>query len=190
MLLLLSAIVTTSCGTPGTESAMMILALEGEPATLTAHLSSDLPAVMIASNLFNGLIGYDFDFNPTPDLADSWEVSPDGLRYVFYLNPEARWHDGEPVTAEDVAFTFNDVLAKVHPRASRWWNNVVSAEAESEHRFAITLKEPFAPFLTLLGNRLGSGTLILPKHIYEGTDPRTNTANRKPIGSGPFKLAD
>ena len=94
------------------------------------------------------------------------------------------------MTAEDVAFTFNDVVAKVHPRASRWWNNVVSAEDESEHRFAITLKEPFAPFLTLLGNRLGSGTLILPKHIYEGTDPRTNPANRKPIGSGPFKLAD
>ena len=190
ILLLLFAMVTASCATPGTESATMILALEGEPATLTAHLSSDVPAVMIASNLFNGLIGYDFDFNPTPDLAESWEVSSDGLRYVFHLNPDARWHDGEPVTAEDVAFTFNDVVAKVHPRASRWWNNVVSAEAESEHRFAITLKEPFAPFLTLLGNRLGSGTLILPKHIYEGTDPRTNPANRKPIGSGPFKLAD
>ena len=190
ILLLLFAIVTPSCGTPGTENATMILALEGEPATLTAHLSSDLPAVMIASNLFNGLIGYDFDFNPTPDLAESWDVSPDGLRYVFHLNPEARWHDGEPVTADDVAFTFNDVLAKVHPRASRWWNNVVSAEAESTHRFAITLKEPFAPFLTLLGNRLGSGTLILPKHIYEGTDPRTNAANRKPIGSGPFKLTE
>jgi len=188
-LLLLAAIVSTSCGTPGSERATMILALEGEPATLTAHLSSDLPAVMIASNLFNGLIGYDFDFNPTPDLADSWEVSPDGLRYVFHLNREARWHDGKPVTAEDVAFTFNDVLAKVHPRASRWWSNVVSAEAESEHRFVITLKEPFAPFLTLLGNRLGSGTLILPKHIYEGTDPRTNPANREPVGSGPFKLA-
>jgi len=194
--LLVLLLAATALGCQGRETneapagATMIVALEGEPATLTAHLSSDLPAVMIASNLFNGLIGYDFDFNPTPDLAERWEVSPDGLRYVFHMNPNARWHDGEPVTAEDVAFTFNEVIAKVHPRASRWWDNVARAEAESEHLFAITLKSPFAPFLTLLGNRLGSGTLILPKHIYQGSDPRTNHANRRPIGSGPFKLAE
>ncbi len=168
----------------------MILALEGEPATLTAHLSTDLSAILVASNVFNGLIGYDFDFNPTPDLAERWEVSPDGLRYVFYLSPHATWHDGEPVTAEDVAFTFNEVISNVHPRARRWWDNVASAEAASDHEFVITLKAPFAPFLTLLGNGLGSGTLILPKHIYEGTDPRTNPFNRRPIGSGPFKFAE
>lgn len=180
------------CGSmtdPSSESRdTMIIALEGEPATLTAHLSSDLSAVAIAANLFNGLVGYDFDFEPTPDLAERWTVSPDGLRYTFYLNPQATWHDGEPVTAEDAAFTFNEVVSKLHPRASRWWANVVSAEAESEHEFVITLEAPFAPFLTLLGNGLGSGTLILPKHIYEGTDPRTNPHNRRPVGSGPFKL--
>jgi len=172
------------------DTGTMILALEGEPATLTAHLSSDLPAVMVASNLFNGLIGYDFDFTPTPDLAERWDVSPDGLRYVFDLNPRATWHDGQPVTAADVEFTFNEVLAKYHPRASRWWRNVRSARAETTHRFAVALKAPFAPFLTLLGNPLGSGTFILPRHIYEGTDPRTNPANRQPIGSGPFRFAD
>lgn len=190
--MLIASATTLSCNGTGVDGpparATMIVALEGEPATLTAHLSSDLPAVMVASNVFNGLIGYDFDFNPTPDLAERWEVSSDGLRYQFHLSPDARWHDGEPVTAHDAEFTFNEVLARVHPRASRWWSNVASAKAESKHTFTVTLKTPFAPFLTLVGTRLGSGTLILPKHVYQGSDPRTNRANRHPIGSGPFRF--
>ena len=143
---------------------------------------------MVASNIFSGLVSIDFDFEPQPDLAESWSVSPDGLVYSFELVQNARWHDGEPVTAADVEFTFNEVIAEVHPRAGSWWDNVEHAVATGEHSFEIRLKEPYAPFMTLIGNVLGSGTLILPKHIYEGTDPRTNEANFAPIGSGPFRF--
>jgi peptide/nickel transport system substrate-binding protein len=166
-----------------------IMAISGEPATASAHLTTDTNAVMVATNLFSGLIGLDYDFKPVPDLAESWSVSPDGLVYTFNLVKNATWHDGKPVTAADVEFTFNEVIAKVHPRASSWWPAVASAKASGSHSFVITLKEPYAPFMAVLGNTLGSGTLILPKHVYQGSDPRTNPANQHPIGSGPFKFS-
>ncbi len=169
--------------------ATMIIALEGEPSTLTVHLSSDLPGVMVAANVFNGLIGYDFDFQPTPDLAERWEQSADGLVYTFHLTDQARWHDGMPVTAADVEYTFNEILPSTHPRSGRWWGNVVSARATGPQTFVFELAEPYAPFLTLLGDTFGSGTLIMPRHVYAGSDARTNPANRHPIGSGPFRFS-
>ena len=167
----------------------LILALEGEPSTLTAHLATDTPAMMVANNLFNALILLDPQLRPVPDLAESWTVSPDGRTYAFTLTQKARWHDGKPLTAEDVEFTFNEIIAKTHPRAGSWWPNVASAKATGPYEFAFVLKEPFVPFLTMLGSVLSSGALILPKHIYAGTDLRTNPANQRPVGSGPFAFS-
>lgn len=193
-LLLVAAALSSPIGTSGVASAQpepggtFIIGIEGEPATATGHLATDTAALMVASNIFSGLISIDFDFEPQPDLAESWEISQDGLTYTFNLVDNATWHDGEPVTADDVEFTFNEIIAKVHPRASSWYTNVESAKATDEHTFEIKLKEPYAPFMTVLGNVLGSGTLIMPKHVYEGTDPKTNPANFAPIGSGAFKF--
>jgi len=172
------------------QGGTFIIGLEGEPGSMVAHLATDTAALMVASNIMNGLIGLDFDFQPTPDLAESWEISEDGTTYTFDIVEDARWHDGEPVTAHDIAFTFNEVIAEVHPRAGTWWPNVARAEATDDHTFVMELKEPYAPLLTVLGNVLGSGTLMLPRHIYEGTDPRENPANEAPIGSGPFKFEE
>jgi len=171
-----------------TQGGTLIIGIEGEPSTATAHMATDTTALMVASNVFNGLISIDFNFEPQPDLATSWDISDDGLVYTFHLAESATWHDGVQVTAEDVEFTFNDIIAKVHPRAASWYGNVASAVATDRSTFEITLKEPYAPFMTVIGNVLGSGTLILPKHVYEGTDPKTNPANFAPIGSGPFKF--
>lgn len=167
----------------------LILGVEGEPGSLTAHLATDTAAMMAAYNLFNGLIGLDEKLNATPDLAEKWTVSPDGLVYTFELARNAKWHDGKPVTAEDAEYTFNEIISKVHPRAGSWWPNVASTKATGPHTFVMTLKAPYAPFLTLIGSVLSSGTLVLPKHIYQGTDAKTNPANQRPIGSGPFKFA-
>jgi len=167
----------------------LIIALEGEPGSLTAHLATDTAALIPASNVFNGLIGLDMNFEPIPDLAQSWTVSPDGLTYTFNLAQTAKWHDGKPVTAEDVEFTFNEIIAKVHPRGGAWWPNVEYAKATGPHVFEIRLKAAYAPFLTMLGAVLSTGTLIMPKHVYQGTDPKTNPANQRPIGSGAFKFS-
>ena len=171
------------------KGGVYIIASEGEPTALTAHLSTDTSAVMIASNLFNSLVGMDFNLKPIPELAERWEVSADGLVYTFHMVKNAKWHDGKPVSAEDAAYTLTEITAKTHPRAGAWWPNVASVAASGPHTLVITLKAPFAPFLTLLGNSLGMGTLVMPKHIYQGTDPKTNPANRNPVGSGPFRFS-
>lgn len=171
------------------QGGTFIMALGGEPATASAHLTTDTDTFMVATNLFSSLITLDYDFNPVPELAEKWSISPDGLTYTFNLVKNANWHDGKPLTAADVEYTFNEVLAKVHPRASSWWPTVATAKATDSYTFVVTLKEPYAPFMTVLGNTLGSGALILPKHIYQGTDPRTNSANQHPIGSGAFKFS-
>lgn len=179
----------TASAQPSKRGGTLILGVEGEPSSLTAHLATDTAAMMVAYNVFNGLIGLDEKLEPTPDLAEKWSVSPDGKVYTFELAKNAKWHDGKPVTAEDAEYSFNEIIAKVHPRAGSWWPNVASAKATGPYTFVITLKAPYAPFLTLVASVLSSGTLILPKHIYLGTDPKTNPANQKPIGSGPFKFA-
>jgi len=166
----------------------MIIALEGEPGTLSAFNTTDVVALIGANNIFSGLVTQNFKFEVQPDLAERWEIAPDGLTYRFFLNPRAKWHDGKPVTAADAEFTFNEIVAKQHPRAGTWWPNVASARAEGPHTFAITLKTPYAPFMTLMASALASGVLILPKHVYETGDPKTNPANQRPIGSGPFKF--
>lgn len=167
----------------------LIVAVENEPTTLGPHLTTDTPTFMVADNIYNALVLLDPKLQPIPDLAESWRVSGDGRTYSFSLNKAARWHDGKPVTAADVEYTFNDIIPKTHPRAATWWPNVASAKATDTHEFEIRLKEPFVPFLTMLGSVLSSGALILPKHVYEGTDPKTNPANARPIGSGPFKFS-
>ncbi len=170
------------------QGGTFIMAMSGEPQSLVGFLATDTNANMISNNVFSKLVSLNPDMTPRPDLAESWEVSEDGLSYTFNLVTNARWHDGEPVTAEDVVFTVEEIVAKHFPRASSWVPNVESVTANGDHQVTFTLKEPFAPFMTLMGASLGSGMLIMPKHIYEGTDIPNNPANFAPIGSGPFKF--
>jgi len=165
-----------------------VIAVEAEPAQAVGLLASDTQTWMVANNLFSGLVGLDFDFQPTPDLAESWTVSPDGLVYTFQLARNAQWHDGRPVTSEDVEFSFNEIISKTHPRASSWWPLVASARALDPQTFEIRLKERYAPFMSVLGFTLANGTVIMPKHIYAGSDPKNNPANMRPVGTGPFKF--
>jgi peptide/nickel transport system substrate-binding protein len=141
-----------------------ILALEGEPSTLTSHLATDTPAMMVANNLFNALVLLNEKLEPIPDLATRWTVSSDGRVHGFELVQNARWHDGELVTATDVEYTFNEIIAKLHPRAGSWWPNVERSKATGTHAFEFRLKQPFAPFLTILSIVLSSGTGAVSRH--------------------------
>jgi peptide/nickel transport system substrate-binding protein len=168
----------------------LILALDNEPPGLGPHLTTDTPTYMVVCNVYNALVLLNEDLQPAPDLAERWEVSPDGRVYTFHLVKNAEWHDGRPLTAADVEFTFNNIVSKTHPRAGSWWPNVETAKAIDPYTFEFRLKEPFTPFLALLGSVLSSGSLILPKHVYENTDPKQNKANQRPIGSGAFRFSN
>lgn len=158
-----------------------------EPPTLFIGLDQNGSTQTVAGKIYESLLTYDFDFTPRPGLAESWEVSEDGLTYTFKLVKNAKWHDGEPFTADDVVFTTKEFLMDVHPRARGIFQNCETIEAVDDHTVRFVLKQPFAPFL--MGFEMSTSPMI-PAHLYRGTDYRTNPNNNKPIGTGPFKLAE
>lgn len=141
----------------------------------------------VANNIFSRLVVQDvFDAKGIgPDLAERWDVSEDGITYIFHLNPKAKWEDGVPLTADDVAYTYRTVLDNKY-HGLTWIQDIDQIRAIDDHTLEVQLKEPNAGFLGLLGSFVFSH--IVPKHLYEGTDWETNPHNWEPVGSGPFKF--
>jgi ABC-type transport system substrate-binding protein len=98
---------TTTVAGKAKPGGQFAIALEEEPATLlqVAPISST-STTRVERMIQSVLLEVGPDFQPLPQLADQWSISPDGLTYTFNLNPNAKWSDGKPVTAADVEFTF------------------------------------------------------------------------------------
>jgi len=143
-------------------------------------------AIQIAgAQIFVGLVEFDAHWKPVPYLAKSWEVSKDGLSYTFHLVEGTVFHDGKPVTSEDVAFSI-DVVKKNHPFGRSMFGPVEKVETPDANTVVIKLTRPQPALMLCLVPVL---TPILPKHIYgDGQPIRKHPANLKPVGSGPFKL--
>ena len=119
-----------------------------------------------------------------PWLAESWEVSSDAKEYTFHLKRNAKWHDGVPVTSEDVKFTID----YLHEHRPEWRTKGVDyVECPDEHTAIIYLKTKNPRFLTPGPNPWGAGD-ILPKHIWENVDDPDTFKDTEFIGSGPFKF--
>jgi peptide/nickel transport system substrate-binding protein len=139
--------------------------------------------------LYDRLVEYDFNMRIYPGLAYRWEISPDGLTYTFHLYQNVTWHDGVKFTSADVKFTIEYVLNNTG-FATPYYEKIDEVECPDDYTVVITLKEPDAPFLYKLGAWTG-GTHMIAKHIFEGTDFRTNPAHTThPIGTGPFKFKE
>jgi peptide/nickel transport system substrate-binding protein len=143
----------------------------------------------ITSLVFSGLTRLGRDGAVLPDLAETWEVSEDGRRVTFHLRDDVAWHDGDPLSAEDVTFTYSlmsDQALEIDPDQAPLWRKV-SCSAVDDYTVSCELPEPFAPFpaYTTAG--------ILPRHLLEGTDPAsiaTSAFNTQPVGTGPYRLAE
>ncbi|HYH37862.1 MAG TPA: ABC transporter substrate-binding protein [Azospirillum sp.] len=169
---------------PQRGGAMNII-VQPEPPILVLGLNQQGPTQTVAGKIYQGLLTYDFNLKPRPELAESWEVSPDGKTYTFRLVKNAKWHDGKPFTAHDVVFTTSKFLMETHPRARAVFARCETIEAVDDHTVRFVLKEPFGPFLQAFEV---SSAPMMPKHIYDGTDYKANPANATPIGTGPFKF--
>jgi peptide/nickel transport system substrate-binding protein len=156
--------------------------IQPEPPGLMLGLVQNGPTQMVAGNIYEGLLRYNEKLEPQPSLAESWTAAPDGKSYAFKLKPGVKWHDGKPFTSADVLFSI-DFLKQTHPRARANMAKVASVAAPDDATIVFTLTEPFGPFLGAF--EVGSLPMI-PKHIYEGTDFKTNPANNTPIGTGPY----
>ncbi|TCT07157.1 extracellular solute-binding protein (family 5) [Tepidamorphus gemmatus] len=155
--------------------------LAPEPPTLMLPLNQQQPTIVAGAKIFESLLDYDFDLSPRPQLAESWEISEDGLTYTFHLVRNAKWHDGVPFTAHDVVFSCSQMLIELHPRARVSFERCESIDAADDHTVVFKLKAPFAPFIYAFET---VSAPIAPRHIYEGTDYKNNPANDHPIGTG------
>ena len=165
-----------------------IKAVENEPATLDYLFGNDFGALTVATNLYNRLFWLDFDFKPNPELAESYEISPDGLTYTIQLRKDVKWHDGVPFTAHDVVFSLSEMTCELHNRAKSWCPRVESFGTDGDHTVVIVMKEPFAPLMTILSDYV-QGTLIRPKHVFENAVNKDNPQLVEPmVGTGPFKF--
>ena len=154
------------------------------------------PTAFVESNLINelifpGLTRWDKNLKPAPDLATSWKVAGDGLKWTFQLRKGVKWSDGQDFGADDVAFTFNDIVLKKELGAnggSTWRNAVTRVNVVNPATVEFVLSRPWASLPTYLGYYAG----ILPKHKFQGvTDPWKFTEFNKqnPVGTGPFKTS-
>jgi peptide/nickel transport system substrate-binding protein len=151
---------------------------------VVARSTSATNVLKVSPKVVEGLLDYDFKFQPKPSLATSWEVSDDSRKYIFHLRHGVKWHDGKPFTSADVAYSIQ-TLRQVHPRAKTTFANVTDIATPDPYTVVITLSKP-APYLIKAFS--SSETPIVPKHIYDGTDVLTNPANNAPIGTGPFRF--
>ncbi len=141
----------------------------------------------IDSLLFSGLVSFDYNGAARADLAESWGVSADNKTYNVSIRQNAFWHDGQPVTAQDVAFTVDLLRSPALPipeDIQALWNEVRIVVLD-DHLLQFILPEPFAPFLDYLAFGL------LPAHLLQNTpaaDLVNSDFNLNPVGSGPYRF--
>lgn len=156
----------------------------GEPSILIPMLASDSASHNVSGMIFNGLVKYHTDLSVIGDLAESWNISPDGLVITFHLRKGVKWADGVEFTADDIMFGYKTIIDEKTPTAYKEdFLQVKKAEVLDRHTFRVTYEKPFSPALTSWG-----GLVVLPRHLLEGKDITKTDFGRNPTGLGPYKL--
>jgi len=162
--------------------------VESEPAHLVSMIQPDAWAHRITShNLFESLVRLDpRTYKVIPELASTWTVSKDHLTYRFYLRHGVRWHDGKPMTGEDVKFTFDRVMdpaVRAVSARSSLEPFIASYRLVQPDQFEIRCKTPSPWFLVSIAD-----LSILPAHLMRDGDLNTHPLLRRPVGTGPFRF--
>src|SRR5882724_4045043 len=171
--------------------------LGNDPATLDPARMNDNYAVAVANQIFDSLVEFDAHLNIIPALAQSWSASRDGLVWTFRLRKEVKFHNGREVTAEDVVYSLSRLLDPAVGSRRIWFLEKVKGASDfrssttktldgitavERYTVQITLSEPFAPFISILGL---SHLAVVPREEVErlGSD-----FGSSPVGTGPFRF--
>ena len=162
------------------------------------YLSTKIPSLnplhsayevgLVTSQIFASLTRMNENNEIAPYLAESWEISPDGKNYTFNLAKNATFHDGKPVTSEDVAFSF-DIVLKHHRFGPQMFGPIEGYEYPDANTLVVKLSKPHGPLL--LAATTPRQLPIMPKHVYgSAEDFMKQDAHKNPVGSGPFVVGD
>ena len=173
----------SSGGSSGSSDRGNTLVYAGEAGTTINPLLDSYDEV--TRLIFSGLTKEDESGKPVGDLAESYDYDMATHTYTFHLKQNVKWHDGTPFTADDVIFTY-DQLVK---------SDAVSDSLKANYEDITSVTAPDANTVVFTLSQNDNGMLeyftigILPKHIYEGQDLSTTEYNQKPVGTGKYKFA-
>jgi len=171
-----------------------------DPPTLDPHLTTDATSAQLIVEVFGGLVTIDKDLNVVPDLAESWDISSDGTVYTFRIRPDAVFHDGKPVTAEDVRWSLERATAPLteSPNVDQYLGDIVGVDEKlagdsleisgvrviNERTIEITIDQSKSFFLAKL--------TYPTAFILDQDNVEANPKNwfRKPNGTGPFQMTE
>ncbi|WMT88472.1 ABC transporter substrate-binding protein [Pelagibacterium sp. 26DY04] len=149
--------------------------------------------ILVNKVVYSGLVRYDLEtLEPVGDLAESWEVSEDGLTYTFTLRDNVLWHDGEPFNADDVVFTINEIWTneEVPYYLANNFRLIEEATRVNDFTVEVSLSQP-QPSLPVL---MGYNAAVLPEHLLSELTPEqlVNPTEflQNPVGTGPFKFVE
>ena len=185
----LSGIATAQQPGPGgkpQKGGVLAFNLTGDPQSFDPLSGTSTVAMGIIAPCYNGLVRYDpaDPYKIVPDLATSWDVSPDGKSYTFHLVKDARFHDGKAMTSADAKYTFDIVRDPPKGTISARKDQMAvvdSIEAPDDFTVRFNLKRSSPSFLASMAN---CWMLVLPKHVLEVKGNMKNDI----VGTGPFKL--
>jgi peptide/nickel transport system substrate-binding protein len=170
-------------GKPG---GTLIVSAGQVPRHFNGAVQSGAATALASTQIFASPLRYDDKWNPQPYLAESWKISEDGLTVTLNLVKNATFHDGKPVTSEDVAFSITTIKQN-HPFKTMF-APVEKIETPDAHTAVLKLSQPHPAILLAMSPPLCP---IIPKHVFgDGQDIKKHPMNLKPIGSGPFKFAE
>jgi peptide/nickel transport system substrate-binding protein len=185
---------------PGIAGGKFVVDEVGDPKTFNYITANESSSIDICRFMYWGLLNFDPPAQAVkPGLAETWTNSPDGKTWTFTLRKNLRWSDGAPLTADDVVFTWNDVI--FNPNIDNVTRDPFIVNGKKftitkvdEYTIQVVTPEVYAPFLTAFG----AGVPIMPKHILEtyvtnGTFSSAYGVNWKPediVGSGPYRLKE
>ena len=184
--------IDTGSGTSGTLDLW-----DSGPLTLDPAISSEMSSHLYVMQIFSGLVKFDSELKPVPDLAERWEISRDGKTYTFYLREDIKFHDGKKLTAEDIKYSFERTCnpATGSQTASTYLNDIIGAvevlSGKTEQlrgvnvidsfTLAITIDAPKAYFLSKLA--YPTAFVVDKKNVESGSGWW-----HKPNGTGAYKL--
>jgi peptide/nickel transport system substrate-binding protein len=155
----------------------------GDASILIPGLNSDSASSEITGYVYDGLVKYDKDIKVVGVLAESWQISPDGLTIVFKLRRGVKWQDGKPFTARDCVFTYRFMTNPKTLTPYRGnWTPIKKVVAVDDYTLKVTMKKKYAKAIIIW--MMG----MLPRHLLKGQNPRKSPLARHPIGNGPFRF--
>ena len=168
------------------KGGVLVIGSTQTPRHLNSAVQSGIATMMPAAQLFASPIRMDRNWKPQPYLAESWTLSPDNRSVTLVLRKDAVFHDGKPITAEDVKFSI-ETIRDNHPFKTMY-GPVNAVTISNPQTAVIRLSEPHPAVLLAMSTSL---TPIIPKHIFgDGTDVKIHPRNANPVGSGPFRLVE